>query len=94
VPDTAARIPENGGQNVVVFASFATVGLILAWHRPGNPIGWIILAVGDLQGLAIDAFAARLQDSVDLAAVQADLASVVHRALEPAHVTLWMNNRS
>jgi len=41
----------------------------------------------------IEAFAARLQDSVDLAAVQADLASVVHRALEPAHVTLWTNHR-
>jgi hypothetical protein len=41
----------------------------------------------------IEAFAARLQDSVDLAAVQADLASVVHRALEPAHVTLWTNDR-
>jgi len=41
----------------------------------------------------IAAFAARLQDSVDLAAVQADLASVVHRALEPAHLTLWMNDR-
>ena len=41
----------------------------------------------------IAAFAARLQDSVDLAAVQADLASVVHRALEPAHVTLWTNDR-
>jgi hypothetical protein len=41
----------------------------------------------------IEAFAARLQDSVDLAAVQADLASLVHRALEPAHVTLWTNDR-
>jgi DNA integrity scanning protein DisA with diadenylate cyclase activity len=41
----------------------------------------------------VEAFAARLQDSVDLAAVQADLASVVHRALEPAHVTLWTNDR-
>ena len=41
----------------------------------------------------IEAFAVRLQDSVDLAAVQADLASVVHRALEPAHVTLWTNDR-
>jgi len=40
----------------------------------------------------IEAFAARLQDSVDLAAVQADLARVVHRALEPAHVSLWTNN--
>jgi len=38
-------------------------------------------------------FAARLKDAVDLDAVQADLASVVQRALEPAHVSLWTNNR-
>ena len=38
-------------------------------------------------------FAARLKDAVDLDAAQADLASVVQRALEPAHVSLWMNNR-
>jgi hypothetical protein len=40
----------------------------------------------------VTAFAARLKDSVDLDAVQGDLASAVQRALEPAHVSLWMNN--
>ena len=40
----------------------------------------------------VTAFAARLKDAVDLDAVQADLASVVQRALEPAHLTLWVNN--
>ena len=39
----------------------------------------------------VTAFAARLQDAVDLHVMQADLASVVQRALEPAHVSLWMN---
>lgn len=39
------------------------------------------------------AFAARLKDAVDLDAVQADLASVVQRALEPAHVSVWMKRR-
>jgi hypothetical protein len=38
------------------------------------------------------AFAARLKDAVDRDAVHADLASVVHRALEPAHVSLWTND--
>jgi hypothetical protein len=33
-----------------------------------------------------------LQDSVDLAAVQADLARVVHGALEPAHISLWTSS--
>jgi len=40
----------------------------------------------------VTAFAARLKDAVDVDAVQADLASVVQRALEPAHLSLWMNN--
>jgi N-terminal 7TM region of histidine kinase len=38
----------------------------------------------------IAAFAARLQDAVDLDAVQADLAGSVQQALEPAHVSVWI----
>jgi hypothetical protein len=38
----------------------------------------------------IAAFAARLQDAVDLDAVRADLASSVQQALEPAHVSVWI----
>ena len=38
----------------------------------------------------IAAFAARLKDVVDLDSVQADLASVVAKALEPAHVSVWI----
>jgi len=41
----------------------------------------------------VAAFAARLKDAVDLDAVGADLAGVVQRALEPAHVSMWINNR-
>ena len=37
----------------------------------------------------VAAFAARLKDAVDLDTVRADLAGVVHEALEPAHVTVW-----
>jgi hypothetical protein len=40
----------------------------------------------------VTAFAARLKDTVDLDAVQTDLASVVQRALEPAHVSLCVDN--
>jgi hypothetical protein len=36
------------------------------------------------------AFAARLQDAVDLDTVQGDLLTTVHRALEPAHASVWM----
>jgi hypothetical protein len=38
----------------------------------------------------IAGFAARLQDAVDVDAVQADLASSVQQALEPAHISVWI----
>jgi hypothetical protein len=41
----------------------------------------------------VTAFAARLQDTVDLHSVRDDLAGVVHQALEPAHVSVWINQR-
>ena len=37
----------------------------------------------------VAAFAAGLQDAVDLDSVRADLAGVVQAALEPAHLTVW-----
>jgi hypothetical protein len=36
------------------------------------------------------AFAARLQDAVDLGTARDDLLAVVHAALEPAQVSLWL----
>jgi len=39
----------------------------------------------------VGAFAARLQDAVDPAAVQDDLLSAVQRSLEPAHASLWLS---
>jgi len=44
-------------------------------------------------GKTVAAFAARLQDALDLDAVQDDLAGVVHQALEPAHVSVWISQR-
>jgi hypothetical protein len=41
----------------------------------------------------VAAFAARLQDAMDLDAVRADLASVVQRSLEPAHLSVWIRPR-
>ncbi len=39
----------------------------------------------------VAAFAARLKDTVDLDSVRDDLAGVVHQALEPAHVSVWVS---
>jgi hypothetical protein len=38
----------------------------------------------------VTAFAARLQDAVDTDAVRGDLTGVVHTALEPTHVSVWL----
>ena len=36
----------DGAVGVVFVAAFATVGALLAWKRPGNPIGWLLSAIG------------------------------------------------
>jgi hypothetical protein len=41
----------------------------------------------------VAAFAARLQDAVDLDSVRDDLASVVQKTLEPAHISVCMSER-
>ena len=41
----------------------------------------------------VAAFASRLKDAVDLDLVRDDLARVVRVALEPAHVSVWINKR-
>jgi hypothetical protein len=41
----------------------------------------------------VAAFAARLKDTVDLESVRDDLAGVAHQVLEPAHVSIWINQR-
>jgi hypothetical protein len=42
---------------------------------------------------AVAAFAARLTGAVDLDTVRTDLAGVVHQALEPVHVSVWIAGR-
>ena len=41
----------------------------------------------------VAAFAARLKNAVDLDSVRDDLAGVVTKTLEPAHVSVWMSER-
>jgi hypothetical protein len=43
---------------------------------------------------AITAFAARVRNAVDLDAISADLTTAVQAALEPAHLTVWISERS
>lgn len=48
----AHPVPGNAGSaanwvfGVAFIGAFATVGALLAWKRPGNPIGWLMSATG------------------------------------------------
>jgi hypothetical protein len=46
---------DTGGVNVVIAVSFAAVGVVVAWHRPRNPIGWLMLILAAGFVLYIDA---------------------------------------
>lgn len=48
--------------NSVMGVAFAVCGAIIAWHRPGNPIGWLFIADGI--GHATTAFAAPLAQAL------------------------------
>ena len=45
----------HGSLPVWVTAPFAVVGLVLAWRRPANPVGWIMLAGAFFFALSEDA---------------------------------------
>lgn len=45
----------GGSLPVWISASFAVVGFVLAWCKPGNPLGWIILGTTVLIVLSEDA---------------------------------------
>ena len=43
----------NNVVGVVFIAAFATVGALLAWKRPGNPIGWLLSATALVYAVGI-----------------------------------------
>ena len=45
----------NGAVSIVLIGAFATVGALLAWKRPANPIGWLLSAIGLASALAASA---------------------------------------
>jgi hypothetical protein len=45
----------TGSLPVWATAPFAVVGLVLAWRKPGNPLGWIILGAAAFSMLSEDA---------------------------------------
>jgi hypothetical protein len=45
----------GGSVPVWVSAAFAAVGFLLAWRKPGNPLGWVILTMAAFFALSEDA---------------------------------------
>ncbi|HLK74081.1 MAG TPA: hypothetical protein VKU77_10600 [Streptosporangiaceae bacterium] len=43
----------NGAVGIVFIGTFATVGAVLAWKRPRNPIGWLLSATGLVTAAAV-----------------------------------------
>src|SRR5213083_239757 len=48
----AAGNAANGVAAVMFITGFATVGALLIWKRPANPIGWLLSATGASYALA------------------------------------------
>lgn len=44
----------NGGENIALAVIFGSVGMVIAWRQPRNPIGWLMLAGPALALLSID----------------------------------------
>jgi hypothetical protein len=42
---TAHQFRLSGLGQVALLLSFAVVGVIVAWHQPRNPMGWVLLGV-------------------------------------------------
>jgi hypothetical protein len=87
-------VPVNNTPVVVAASTLAAAALF-------NPLRRRVQGVVDRRfnrarydaGRTVAAFAARLQDTVDLDSVRDDLAGVVQQALEPAHVSVWLSER-
>jgi two-component system NarL family sensor kinase len=69
--------------NAVMALSFGICGGILAWHRPGNPIGWLFASGGLLQAVAASV------PPIGDAARQVGASEVTLRLLSTAFVYSW-----
>jgi len=82
-----------------VHTPVAVAAATLAAAALFNPVRWRVQRVVDRRfnrarydaDQTVTAFAARLKDAVDLDSVRDELAGVVHQALEPAHVSVWLS---
>ena len=52
-PAAARYAQESELGYLIVAVLFSTVGVVVAWHRPGNPIGWLFGLIGLLGAVAL-----------------------------------------
>ncbi|MDX6395603.1 MAG: hypothetical protein QOJ73_6666 [Streptosporangiaceae bacterium] len=45
----------GGSSPLWISAGFGVVGFVVAWRKPGNPLGWVILALAGFSALSEDA---------------------------------------
>lgn len=67
---------------ITLFIAFTATGVMVAWHRPGNPISWIMAVAGS---------------SLPLTATCADYAVLdyrMHHALPPGAVAVVLHTFS
>jgi len=82
--EAAVFIKDTAGTPLICV--FALVILLFPDGRLTRRWAWVLWCY-------LAAFAAALKDAVDLDAIRDDLANAVHQALEPAHVSVWINER-
>lgn len=65
--------------NAAIALSCAVAGVLIAWQRPRNPVGWLLLAAGAFQGGTAATVPFLIHDSADVAAdpTQRTIATVV-----------------
>jgi hypothetical protein len=90
----ATRVPDLTSQVGVAFATLAAAALFnplrrRVQHRVDKRFNRARYNADN----TVAAFAARLQDATDPDAIRSDLMSTIHRAVEPAHVSLWVSQR-
>jgi hypothetical protein len=52
----------TGFGGVVPLTAFAVIGLVVAWHQPRNPVGWLLFGVSFFFTMQSDASAVSVLD--------------------------------
>ncbi len=54
--------PSSGGSDLVLVPVFGVIGFVVAWRKPANPLGWLLLGAAAFLALSGDASAYAVAD--------------------------------